>query len=102
MCESCDNLRAHKYITSLCDVCQDFYITLWHILIMSTAKRIGQNLKDARKFKNLTQREVAEKLHMTQQQYSRFENGVFELNYDQIIILCELLEKSPTDLFNNK
>lgn len=69
---------------------------------MSTAKRIGQNLKEARKFKNLTQREVAEKLHMTQQQYSRFENGVFELNYDQILILCELLEISPTDLFNNK
>ena len=69
---------------------------------MSTAKRIGQNLKDARKFKNLTQREVAEKLKMTQQQYSRFENGVFELNYDQILTLCELFEISPTDLFNNK
>ena len=69
---------------------------------MSTAKRVGQNLKEARKFKNLTQREVAEILHMTQQQYSRFENGVFELNYDQILNLCELLEISPTDLFNNK
>ena len=69
---------------------------------MDTAKRIGQNLKDARKYKHLTQKEVAEKLKMTQQQYSRFENGVFELNYDQILFLCELLDISPSDLFYNK
>lgn len=59
-------------------------------------------MKDARKFKNLTQREVAQKLKMTQQQYSRFENGVFELNYDQILTLCDLFEIFPADLFNNK
>ncbi len=75
---------------------------MWHIKFVDTAKRIGQNLKDARKFKNLTQREVAQKLKMTQQQYSRFENGVFELNYDQILALCDLFEISPVDLFNNK
>lgn len=69
---------------------------------MDVAKRIGQNLKDARKFKNLTQREVAVILKMTQQQYSRFENGIFELNYDKILILCELFEISPADLFNVK
>ncbi|MDE5943388.1 MAG: helix-turn-helix domain-containing protein [Clostridia bacterium] len=69
---------------------------------METAKRIGQNIKDARKFKNLTQKEVAEKMKMTQQQYSRFENGVFELNYDQILFLCELLDITPTELYNIK
>ena len=69
---------------------------------MDTAKRIGQNLKDARKYKHLTQKEVAEKLKMTQQQYSRCENGEFELNYDQILCLCELLDISPSDLFYNK
>ena len=67
---------------------------------METAKRIGQNLKDARKFKGLTQKEVADKLHMTQQQYSRFENGVFELNYQQILTLCALYEITPNELFN--
>ncbi|MBO5277762.1 MAG: helix-turn-helix transcriptional regulator, partial [Clostridia bacterium] len=40
------------------------------------------------------------KLNMTQQQYSRFENGVFELNYYQIIILCKLYEITPNELFN--
>lgn len=67
---------------------------------MELAKRIGDNLKEARKAKGYTQKEVAGKLLMTQQQYSRFENGVFELNYHQIIALCELLDIAPNDLFD--
>ena len=67
---------------------------------MEIAKIIGKNLKTARKDKNLTQREVAVLLRMTQQQYSRFENGVFELNYDQILFLCNLYEITPSELFD--
>lgn len=67
---------------------------------MELAKRIGINLKEARKYSNLTQKEVAAHLHMTQQQYSRFENGVFELNYQQIIALCELYNITPNELFD--
>ena len=67
---------------------------------MDIAKKIGNNLKEARKFKNFTQKEVAAKLGMTQQQYSRFENGKFELNYSQIIFLCQLYEITPNELFN--
>ena len=67
---------------------------------METAKKIGNNLKEARKFKNFTQKEVAAKLGMTQQQYSRFENGIFELNHTQIISLCQLYEITPNELFN--
>ena len=60
---------------------------------------VGKNLKQARKDKGLTQKEVASRLNMTQQQYSRFENGVFELNYSQIIELCALYDITPNDLF---
>ncbi|MBO4939628.1 MAG: helix-turn-helix transcriptional regulator [Clostridia bacterium] len=67
---------------------------------METAKIIGQNLKEARKFKGLTQKEVASIMHMTQQQYSRFETGTFELNYKQILSLCELYEITPNELFH--
>ena len=63
------------------------------------AKQVGQNIKDARKLKNLTQKEVANYLHMTQQQYSRFENGVFELNYSQILQICDLLDITPNEVF---
>ena len=75
---------------------------MWYIFSMTTAKIIGQNLKDARKFKGLTQKQVAATMKMTQQQYSRFENGVFELNYEQILFLCEFLEITPNELFSVK
>lgn len=48
---------------------------------MNIAKIVGENIKQARKLKGLTQKEVDNYFNMTQQQYSRFENGVFELNY---------------------
>ena len=69
---------------------------------MELAKQIGNNLKQARKDKGLTQQDVADKMKMTQQQYSRFENGVFELNYGQIVFLCELYEITPNELFDLK
>ena len=49
-----------------------------------------------------TQAQVAEIMLMTQQQYSRFENGIFELNYSQIITLCKLFDISADYLFNLK
>lgn len=67
---------------------------------MKIAKIIGANLKEARKDKGLTQKEVGNAMRMTQQQYSRFENGVFELNYDQILFLCKLYEITPNELFS--
>ncbi len=69
---------------------------------MQIAKIIGENLKEARRFKGLTQKAVAERMHMTQQQYSRFENGIFELNYAQILFLCNLYDIMPNELFNLK
>lgn len=66
---------------------------------METAKKVGDNIKLARKNKGLTQSEVAGLMFMTQQQYSRFENGVFELNYGQILKLCEIFEITPNYLF---
>lgn len=66
---------------------------------MELAKCIGNNLKEARKFAGYTQAQVAKKMKMTQQQYSRFENGVFELNYFQILTLCDLYSITPDELF---
>ena len=60
---------------------------------------IGNNLKSARKSAGLTQAQTAAEMLMTQQQYSRFENGVFQLNYEQILKLCEIFDISPNYLF---
>ena len=67
---------------------------------MEIAKMVGENIKAARKAKGLTQNQVAKVFYMTQQQYSRFENGVFELNYEQIINICKLLDTSPNEIFD--
>ncbi len=67
---------------------------------MNISKMVGENIKRARKELGLTQKEVASILRMTQQQYSRFENGVFELNYQQIIEICKLLNTTPNEIFN--
>ncbi len=76
--------------TSVCDI----------NTLMDIAQSVGEKIKQARKLKGLTQKQVAEVFHMTQQQYSRFENGVFELNYQQIIEICKLLDTTPNELFN--
>ena len=73
---------------------------MYKIKLMEIAKQVGNNIKLARKVKGLTQKQVALILHMTQQQYSRFENGVFELNYQQIVAICNLLNITPNEMFD--
>ncbi len=63
------------------------------------SKTVGNVLKESGKNCGYTQKNVAELMHITQQQYSRFENGVFELNYEQIVFLCGLYDISADLLF---
>ena len=65
---------------------------------MDIAKLVGNRIKEARKTVGLTQVDVARSFRMTQQQYSRFENGVFELNYEQLIAVCKLFRITPNEL----
>ena len=62
--------------------------------LQNLKKEVGQRLKESRKIAGYTQAETAKLMYMTQQQYSRFENGVFELNYQQIVSLCRLFDIS--------
>lgn len=67
---------------------------------MEIAKIIGNNIKTARKVKGMTQKEIALILRMTQQQYSRFEIGKFELGYQQIYDICKILDVTPNELYD--
>ena len=60
---------------------------------------VGNKLKKSRISIGLTQKEVANKLGMAYQQYQKYENGIYELNYNQIIQLCNILEISADYLF---
>ncbi len=66
---------------------------------MDIKKIVGENLKIARKAKGLTQKELAKELNKYQSDYSEYETGKIELDYEKIVYLCNRLDISPNDLF---
>ena len=64
------------------------------------AKTVGENLRDARRAKGLTQKQIAEELHKYQSDYSEYETGKIQLDYEKIVYLCKRLDITPNDLFN--
>ena len=60
---------------------------------------MGENLKAARKAKGFTQKQVADALKKYQSDYSEYETGKIQLDYDKIVALCDLLDITPNDLF---
>ena len=69
---------------------------------MEIGEIIGENLKQARKAKGFTQKEVAAMLGKYQPDYSEYETGKIELDYAKIVFLCEKLDITPNDLFGWK
>ena len=59
------------------------------------------NLRQARKAKGLTQAEVAQKIGLTQNGYSYWENGKAKIDKDQLLKLAELFEVSTDYLLGN-
>jgi len=56
------------------------------------------NLKMFREQNNMSQRDIADKLNMTQQGYFRWENGTAFPNEEKLVLLCEILKCTPNDL----
>lgn len=61
---------------------------------MDIAKMVGERLKQARKSQGITQEEAGKAIGVLQTAYSRFERGIFQLNYEQLITLCRLFDCS--------
>ena len=66
---------------------------------MDIKKIVGENLKYARKAKGLTQKEIAKELNKYQSDYSEYETGKIELDYEKIVFICKRLDITPNDLF---
>ncbi|MBQ8229771.1 MAG: helix-turn-helix transcriptional regulator [Clostridia bacterium] len=66
---------------------------------MDIAKTVGKNLQEARKAKGITQKELAGELNKYQSDYSEYESGKIQLDYEKIVYLCKRLEITPNDLF---
>ncbi|UKI20899.1 MAG: helix-turn-helix domain-containing protein [Christensenella sp.] len=67
---------------------------------MDIRKSVGKNLKMARKAAGLTQKQIAKELGKYQSDYSEYETGKIELDYEKIIFLCKRLDITPNDLFD--
>lgn len=66
---------------------------------MDIKKTVGENLKLARITKGITQTQLAKEMHKYQSDYSQYETGKIELDYEKIVFLCKRLEITPNDLF---
>lgn len=62
---------------------------------------LNEKLFELRKNKNLTQDEVAEKLNVTRQTVSKWENGQSSPDFDKIAPLCEIYDVTPNELFTD-
>ena len=66
---------------------------------MDIAKTVGENLKLARIAKGITQKQIAAELKKYQADYSDYETGKIQLDYEKIVFLCKRFDITPNDLF---
>lgn len=67
---------------------------------MDIAKAVGENLKAARQAKGITQKQIAAELKKYQSDYSDYETGRVQLDYEKIVYLCRRFDIMPNDLFD--
>lgn len=59
----------------------------------------GDKIKRIREIKGLTQEDVAKKLNLTHQAYSRMERGETNISAERIVKIAEVLDVSVDDIF---
>ena len=69
---------------------------------MILKEEVGKRLKECRNSLNLSQREVAKLLGVAQPVYQRFEKGIFECSYEQLLKLADIFDISLDYLFGKK
>lgn len=62
------------------------------------SNNIGQMLKSYRRRTGLTGTELAKRINVSQQQISRYENGVNNITFDKLIILFNALNMNRYDI----
>ena len=56
----------------------------------------GKRLKEIREEKQLSQTDIAEKLHINRSSYNKWETGVSKPNQKNLVLLSQLLEVEPS------
>lgn len=63
---------------------------------------IGARIRKYREARNLSQKELAEKLHISGSRISNWEQGINRPDADMIADLCSVLQVSPSELLDVK
>ncbi len=61
---------------------------------------IAHNIKKFRELRNLSQKYMAEKLDITQQNYSKMESGEVDFPISRLFSIAEILMVKPTDIIS--
>lgn len=61
---------------------------------------VGKRLKEARQAEKITQKQISAELNKYQADYSDYETGKVELDYEKIVYLCKRYKITPNDLFD--
>ena len=61
---------------------------------------VGKRLKEARQAEKITQLQISKELNKHQADYSDYETGKVELDYEKIVYLCKRYKITPNDLFD--
>ena len=61
-------------------------------------KIFSERLKNARKAKNITQKQISEMLNIKQQSYARYETAKGEPSLDVFVKICKILDEDPAYL----
>jgi transcriptional regulator with XRE-family HTH domain len=64
-------------------------------------KKVGQNLRQIRKEKQLEIKEVVNKLNISPQAYSNIENGKVDLNMSRLADIANVLQVDATRILND-
>lgn len=60
---------------------------------------IGKKLKELRKAEKLTQTQLAEMLHLSRVNYTRYETDASRPDYETLIMICDFYKISLDELF---
>ena len=95
---------AYTYCTTNTQTCQEQGIKSWYNQCMenTVAKEVGSRIKKARRKANLTQKEIAQKLNMTNSGFAHCERGINLITLENLIKLPEILNCAITDLLPEK
>lgn len=69
-------------------------------IVSELSLSVGKRLKEARQAEKITQLQISKELNKHQADYSDYETGKVELDYEKIVYLCRRYKITPNDLFD--